>query len=165
MKSPATRAAASAPPAPQSAASRLADRSGVRACRASNEAATAMRNRGVSLLCLAAAVGGIANEVVELPTELGAGSPFGRAEGGDQKQDYNKPAANFCAGTKPRFQFGAHRNDRPPQRSKVIRTLSRWVGKRQNLVTRQDNGQKAKDIRRSSSVPTAGAAYNKHQVK
>src|SRR6516164_10193665 len=31
----------------------------------------------------------IANEVVELPTELGSGSPFGRTERGDQKQDYN----------------------------------------------------------------------------
>src|SRR5262249_49432205 len=52
--------------------------------------------------------------MVELPTELGAGSPFGRAEGGDQKQDYNDPAANLCAGTKPRFQFGAHRNTPSP---------------------------------------------------
>src|SRR5262249_36608092 len=40
--SSATRAAASAPPAPQSAASRLADRSGVRACRPSSNAATAI---------------------------------------------------------------------------------------------------------------------------
>src|SRR6516225_2171794 len=48
--------------------------------------------------------------MIELPTKLGALDPFGRAEGSDQKQDYNDPAANLCAGTKPRFQFGAHRN-------------------------------------------------------
>ena len=30
----------------------------------------------------------IANEVVELPTELGTGGPFGRAEGGDHQQDH-----------------------------------------------------------------------------
>jgi hypothetical protein len=55
----------------------------------------------------------IANEMIELPTKLGARGSFGRAEGSDQKQDYDDPAANLCAGTKPRFQFGAHRNDRP----------------------------------------------------
>jgi hypothetical protein len=48
--------------------------------------------------------------VVELPTELGARGPFARAESNHHKQDHNDPAANLCAGTKPRFQFGAHRN-------------------------------------------------------
>jgi hypothetical protein len=36
--------------------------------------------------------------------------PFGRAERGDHKQDQDRPAANFCAGAKPRFHIGAHRN-------------------------------------------------------
>jgi hypothetical protein len=52
----------------------------------------------------------IANEVVELPTELGAGGPFGRAEGGDYEQDHDRPAANFCAGTKTRFYIRVHCN-------------------------------------------------------
>jgi hypothetical protein len=43
MKTSATRAAASTPPAPSNAAIRLADRSGVKACKASSATATAMR--------------------------------------------------------------------------------------------------------------------------
>ena len=39
----------------------------------------------------------IAQEVVDLPTELRAGCPFDGAEGGDHKQDHDGPAANFCA--------------------------------------------------------------------
>src|SRR5450759_5864106 len=43
MKSSASRAAANAPPAPQTAATRLAERSGAKACRPSSSAAKAMR--------------------------------------------------------------------------------------------------------------------------
>jgi hypothetical protein len=59
----------------------------------------------------------IANEVVETPTELSAGGPFGRAKCGDHKQDYNRPAANFCAGTKPRFHISARRDTPHPKHS------------------------------------------------
>ena len=61
----------------------------------------------------------IANEVVELPTEFGAWSLFGWAESGDHKQDHNRPAANFCTGTKPRFH-GAHRNT-PTSKDSTVR--------------------------------------------
>jgi hypothetical protein len=48
--------------------------------------------------------------VVDLPTERRAGCPVGRTEGTNDKQDHDGYAAEFCAGTKTRFQIGAHGN-------------------------------------------------------
>jgi len=110
MKSTATRAAANAPPAPQSAASisrsiRCQSLQSFQQCRDGHNDSPDNKRPWpgeTEKQCDSK----IANEVVELPTKLGAWGPFGRAERGDQKQNYNDPAANLCAGTKSRFQFG-----------------------------------------------------------
>jgi hypothetical protein len=49
----------------------------------------------------------IANEVVELPTEVRAGRPFFWPEGSDHKQNYDRHATSFCDSTKTMFYIGA----------------------------------------------------------
>ena len=63
----------------------------------------------------------IANEVVELPTEVRAGCPFFRPEGSDHKQDQDGHATRFCDSTKTMFYIGA-RGDRPQREVIAIRT-------------------------------------------
>src|SRR6516165_1898756 len=94
MNNSATRAAASAPPAPQSAASRLADRSGVRACRLSSSTADGHNDSPDHKRPRPGETekqrdSEIANKMIELPAQLGAGSPFGRAKGGDHQQGHD----------------------------------------------------------------------------
>src|SRR6516165_3994851 len=128
MKNSATRAAASAPPAPQSAASRLADRSGVslqtfeQCCDGHNDSPDQQRPRPSN--AEEKRDSEIANEMVELPTKLGARGPFGRTESRGYKQDHNGHAANFCTGTKPRFHIGAHRNTLASKDSTVRQKLA-----------------------------------------
>ena len=49
----------------------------------------------------------IANDVVELPTEVRAGRLFFRPEGSDHKQDHDGHATSFCASTNTMFYIGA----------------------------------------------------------
>ena len=57
----------------------------------------------------------ITNEVVELPTEVGAGRPFFWPEGSDHKQDHDGHATGFCDSTKT---MGA--GDNRPQREVIV---------------------------------------------
>jgi len=59
----------------------------------------------------------IADEVIELPAEMRAGCPFGRPEGSDYQQDYDRYAASFCASTKM-FYSGARGNS--PERGVTV---------------------------------------------
>ena len=49
----------------------------------------------------------IANDVVELPTELCAGCPFSRTQRSDHQQGHDGHAANFCAGSE-KLYIGDH---------------------------------------------------------
>ncbi|MFZ1153013.1 MAG: hypothetical protein WAR76_25335, partial [Xanthobacteraceae bacterium] len=63
----------------------------------------------------------IADEVIELPTEVRAGCPFFRPEGSDHKQDQDGQATSFCDSTKTMFYIRA-RGDRPQREVIAIRT-------------------------------------------
>jgi len=60
----------------------------------------------------------IANEVVELPTEVRAGRPLFRPEGRDDEQDHDRHAASFRARTNTMFYTGARGNS--PQREVIV---------------------------------------------
>jgi hypothetical protein len=114
MKASATRAAASTPPAPHNPATKLADRSGVKACKPSNKNAAAMRiapttsGRGPSEAdkqCDRK----IPDEVIELPTEGRAGCPVFRTQGHNNKQHDDDRAKNFCCHPKTRFHISCSR--------------------------------------------------------
>jgi hypothetical protein len=49
----------------------------------------------------------IANEVVELPTELRSGCPFFRPEGGNHEQDHDEHTTHLCDSTKTMLYTGA----------------------------------------------------------
>jgi hypothetical protein len=103
MKSAASRAAANAPPAPQTAATRLDERSGVKACRPSKQRregheSSPDHDRPGPSEADKQRDGEIAGEVVELPTERRAGRPIGGAQRDEHDQDHGGYAAKFCHG-------------------------------------------------------------------
>ena len=65
----------------------------------------------------------IANDVVELPTELRAGCPFFRPQGSDHKQDHDGQATSFCESAKTMFYDGARGNG--PQRAVIVLAATR----------------------------------------